>query len=158
MIDLEEVKARADKYIEMAQHLLLKDKFLEPIMFSVVDGEESVPIGLKLNTSEDMENVKQIIEEAASYSDALILLMDFYLVETSDKIKPEDLPADLKDHPNALSSLSCIIHAKKGSLIKQFFYAEAYGRINFFEGKWEPATFSDCHFQNPYLKNIQNKC
>lgn len=152
MIKLEEVTERADKYIEMAQFLLNKDKYLEPIMFAVVEGDESLPIGLKLNTPEDMENAKQVIEEAASYSDALILILDFYLVETSDKIKVESLPADIKDHPEAMCSLSCIIHTKTESMIKQFFYAELFGKINFFEGKWEKATFNDCHYQNPYLK------
>jgi hypothetical protein len=105
-----------------------------------------------------MNNAKQVIEETATYSDAVILIVDFYMVETSDIIKAEDLPSDLKGHPNAMSALSCIIHTKNGSQVKQLFYSDQDGKTNFFEGKWESATFSDCHFQNPYLQKTENNC
>jgi len=158
-MDLEQLKVKAGEFMEYAQSLLTRDGFLDPIMFSIID-DSSTPVALKLNNTEDMDMAKECIKQTAEISDAVILIVDFCLVETKSPVLPEtenlpnleDLPEDLKTHPDAVNAIVCILYTKTESLIKQLFYAKANEKINFFENTWEPATFHDGHFENPYLK------
>lgn len=159
-MDLEQLKVKAGEFLEYAQSLLNRHGYLDPIMFSIID-DSSTPVALKLDTAEDMENAQEVIKQTAEISDSVVLLVDFCLVETKSEILPEesknlpdaeDLPEDLKTHPDAVNAIVCIIHTKTESLIKQLFYAKANEKFSFYENTWEPATFHDGHFENPYLK------
>lgn len=159
-MNLEQLKVKTGEFLEYAQSLLNRHGYLDPIMFSIID-DSSIPVALKLDTAEDMENAQEVIKQTAEISDSVVLLIDFCLVETKSETLPEetknlpdleDLPEDLKTHPDAVNAIVCIIHTKTESLIKQLFYVKANEKFSFFENTWEPAIFHDGHFKNPYQK------
>lgn len=150
-MNLEKIKALAEKGIGNAETLLYKDGFLSSMILAG-SGERVTPALVKTGTGVEKEDAMELMRSLAETSDYIIFLMDGYTLS----VKPEDvagLPASIKDHPDASEAIWLFLFLKGKTFMRRVLYRKEGDGYNFCDLGWEePKSLKDCMFTNPYSK------
>jgi len=143
----DEVKTLADSFLVKASQLLEQDKVLYPVMFSITKGGTVTPISFRTNSTEEKNDASDLMKELAKSSDALVIIMDSYIMETKSI---DDVPDSVKDYPGRAEALVCTVHTKGLTFVKSLVYATENGKYAFVTMDWKDMNTHGSRFENPY--------
>jgi len=148
-MDIELLKIQAGGYLRTARGMLVRDGVYFPMLYAVSE-ESTLPIGLNAENEGDKREITEIMAAMKNKCDAMILIMDMYLIEF-DK-KPKEDPVNIKDDPRSTPALVCFLYTKNESFMRQFQYIKREN-FNFFDFDWEKFDEMSGKFESPFKKN-----
>ena len=149
-MELKQIKEHADKFIGLAQGMMIRDKFFNPVIFAVSE-KSTTPVSLNVENDSDVEMVSELMAELAPTCSALIFVMDSYTIEV-DKDKVKEVPENLKDNPESSQALVCLIHMKGASSLRQIRYSLKDDWYSWFDLGWDDINDIAGRFKNPFDK------
>lgn len=152
-MDMEELKKKANEYLNIARATLILKKTLYPSLYAVSEGEwdNTLPISLNLENDEDRDEIGNIMDGLAPTCSAMILIMDTHLIESDVPLDPE--PTDIKNDPRALHAVTCFLYTENDSIMRQYRYIRENEDISFSMLDWEKFEEFSGRFENPFQKN-----
>lgn len=149
---LAKVKSIADKISAQAQKLLERDSCLYPVFFSINKDGTLKPVMINLEGERKKDVLIDMLEYYAAESEAMIVLIDSWILETeNDAVIPESLE-NCKD---ACSAIVCIAYMKDASALRRLAYEKKGVRYSFADLGWSnvgPGEMMQSRLENPYWK------
>ena len=153
---LAEVKTIADKISAQAQKLIERDGCLYPVFFSINKDEALKPVMIDLDGERKKNVLIGILEYYAAESEAMIVLIDSWVLETENDA---DIPESLENCKDACSAIVCVVYIKDASSLRRLVYEKKGVWYSFIDLGWSdvgPGEMMQSRLENPYWKKAHH--
>jgi hypothetical protein len=158
-MELQKVKEAANKCVDQARSLLVKDGYLTPVAISLREDGYIFPTLLKIENEQDKENLREQLWELSLTAEGIIVIIDSYVREMD---KDEVVPTgSLKSDPDACDAIVCFAFVKGSTSIRQIRYKRANPQTTpiFFDQGWmdigtgspNDGVWSEGRLSNPFI-------
>lgn len=148
-----EILETASRAIEVAKGLMIRDGYLAPSLFIYGTNNVVTPMCLKIESVQDKEDISELMKKIAHSggADALLLMVDAYVLVTDVTDLPVNLKGSLKDNPNSKEAIVAYLHTKTETFLRHIPYMKEDGRYTFMDMPWEKQLLYKSRFENPWL-------
>ena len=147
-MNFEEIRNKADRYLNHAQGLIMTKGCMNPVMFSIM-GDSVKPVVVNMEDEDSKKIIEDLMKILSNTCEALIFIFDAYILPLE---KGEDAPENISQHPDRGSTISCFIYTKDRTELHKLDYIHEDSRYTFHDGGWESIEVEkSSYFSNPYI-------
>lgn len=146
-MNIEKLKDIANEYLYRAQALKVLENDLIPLIIIIDENDDIKTCTVQLETDEDEKGLLELIAELSKTAQAIILVIDSYIIDLPEGTEK---PEHIKDHPDARNVLLCYVYTKEQTLIHRLTYIYDYERYTFSDLNWDDIIENYGNYKNPY--------